>query len=102
MEMALSRKPWIVCMTGEGILNLEVIQIFQIFSLCITLASGASQKKIKRRKNNLWTPSLTHQISTQDPTSDKSQGGGGGVRTPGPPSGSTLDLTVLPLEAYIC
>ena len=25
------------------------------------------------------------QTSTQDPTSDKSQGGGGGVRTPGPP-----------------
>ena len=29
----------------------------------------------KKSKNNLWTPSPTHQTSTLDPTSDKSQGG---------------------------
>ena len=28
----------------------------------------------KKSKNNLWTSSPTHQTSTQDPTSDKSQG----------------------------
>ena len=48
IEMARSWKPAIVCMTGERItiLNLEVIRIFQIFTLCIILASGESQKKI--------------------------------------------------------
>ena len=47
IEMALSWKPAIVCMEDERItiLNLEVIRIFQIFTLCIILASGASQKK---------------------------------------------------------
>ena len=34
-------------------------------------ASQATQKS----KNNLWTPSPTHQTSTLDPTSDKSKGG---------------------------
>ena len=32
-------------------------------------------------KNNLWTSSPSHQTSTQDPISEKSQGEGGG----GPP-----------------
>ena len=34
---------------------------------------GASEAK---RSNHLWTPSLTHQTSTQDPTFDKSHEGG--------------------------
>ena len=38
-----------------------------------------------KKKNNLWTPSLTQQESTQDPTSDKSRGGGGGWGVSGPP-----------------
>ena len=47
------------------------------------------EKNIKiRKKNNLWTPSPTHQTSTQDPTSDKSQGGGG---FPDPRSPPPLD-----------
>ena len=38
--------------------------------------------------NIIWTPSPTHQTSIQNPTSDKSQGGGGGaVRTTGPSTG---------------
>ena len=40
--------------------------------------------------------SHTHHASTQDHTSDKSQRGGGGVRTPGPPSGSALELDSSP------
>ena len=40
-------------------------------------AERARKKKIKQPLD----PSHTHQISTQDPTSDKSQGGGGS----GPP-----------------
>ena len=76
----LSWKPGRVCMTGERItlLNLEVFRIFQTFTLCIihVLTSEESQKKyIKEDQNNLWTASPTHQISTQDPTSDKSQRG---------------------------
>ena len=31
---------------GKGTWNLEVIRIFQIFTLCIILASEASQKKL--------------------------------------------------------
>ena len=42
------------------------------------MASEASLKKYNNKiKNNLWTPSPTQQTSTQNPTSDKSQGGGG-------------------------
>ena len=32
----------------------------------------------RRHKNKPWTCSPTHQTVTLDPTSDKSQGGGGG------------------------
>ena len=72
---------------GEGTWNLVVIRIFQTFTLCIILASKASQKKNSNKiKNKLWTPSPTHQTYTQDPTSDKSQGGG--VPDPRSPSGS--------------
>ena len=43
-------------------LTLEVIGILQILTLCLILASGASQKNlIKKSKSNLWTPSPTHQ-----------------------------------------
>ena len=43
-------------MTGEGItlLNLEVIRIFQILTLCLILASGASQKIIIKIRLD-WT-----------------------------------------------
>ena len=56
---------------------LEVIRIFQTFTLWIILAIKASQKKKDYKKNSLWTPSHTHQTSTQNPNSDKSRGGGG-------------------------
>ena len=70
-------------------LNVEVIRIFQIFTLYIWYwrAERARKNYQNKKKNNLWTPSPTHQTSTQDPTSDKSQGGPD-PRFPPPPSGS--------------
>ena len=48
-------------------------------------------RKVDNNKVNttVGPPLLTNQTSSQDPTFDKSQGGGG-VRNSGPPSGSAL------------
>ena len=48
MEMALPgiQKCSVYDGRRDNPLNLEVIRIFQIFILCIILASGASQKKL--------------------------------------------------------
>ena len=67
-------------------LSFEVIRIYflNIYNVWNTGERREQEKKNKDKKN-LWTPSHTRQISTQDPTSDKSEGGGGPVP---PPSGS--------------
>ena len=67
--------------------------------------ASASQKKkiIIRQKQPLDPPSPNHQLeaSTQDPTSDKSWKGGGGVPTPGPPSGSLhMHATIFTLPVF--
>ena len=58
---------------GEGTWNLEVIMhvmIFQTFILC------TKEKNYNNKiKTTFGPPSPTRQTSTQDPTSDKSQGG---------------------------
>ena len=60
MEIALSWKPGIVCMTGEGITlwTLEVIRIFLIFTMFEILVSGASQKKNKNKIKTTFGPPL--------------------------------------------
>ena len=83
-------------MTGEGI-TLKLFELgshsdfSNIYTTCMyNIGERSEPEKNYKNKINLWTPSPTHQISTQDPTSVTSTnlrggGGGGGVRTPGPP-----------------
>ena len=82
MEMALSWKQEKVCMTGESItlLNLEVIRIFQIFTLCIK--HYKNKRKIK--KTNFGPPLLPIKYPHKTPPLTNLRG----FRTPVPPSGS--------------
>ena len=85
MEIALSWKPGICVYDGrrDNPLSFEVIRIYflNIYNVLEYWRTERARKKNKDKKN-LWTPSHTRQISTQDPTSDKSEGGG--VRPPPP------------------
>ena len=85
MEMALSWKPRMVCITGAGLTLFERGSDSDFSNIYTMYNTGERSEPEKKFKNNLWTPSPTHQISTQDPTTDKSQGGSG---PPVPPSGS--------------
>ena len=63
-------------------LTLEVIRIFlNIYTLYNTGERSEQEKDIKIRQKQPFDPSPTHQISTQDPTPEKSQGRGG-VQSP--------------------
>ena len=88
MEMGLSWKPGIVCMTGDGDnpLNLEAIRIFQkIYTMYDT---GERSEKIYQNKiKTTFGPPLLHvpiKPPHKTPTSDKSQGGPD-PRSPPPP-----------------
>ena len=50
-------------MTVPWPLNMKVIRVFQIFTLCIILASEACNENDNNRTENLWTYP-THQSST--------------------------------------
>ena len=87
----LSWKPRIVCMTfwEKGLWNLEVIRFIKhLFYVQYWRAKRARKNYNNKIKTKFWTPSPTPQTSTQDPTSDKSQGGGGPDPRSPPPSGS--------------
>ena len=51
--------------------------IWDLLVLELLRPDSSSLPCLYSTENNLWIPSPTHQTSTQDPTSDKSQGGGG-------------------------
>ena len=73
-----------MCMTfwEKGLWNLEVIRFIKhLFYVQYWRAKRARKNYNNKIKTKFWTPSPTPQTSTQDPTSDKSQGGGGS----GPP-----------------
>ena len=92
MEIALSWKPGIVSMTGEGINNplnqteFELGNDSDFSNIYNVLNTGERSEQEKNYKNKIKTtfgpPLIPIKLSTQDPTSDKSQGG---VPTPGPP-----------------
>ena len=66
------KRKWKERMTIVYYVSLEVIRIFQI----LTMYWRAKRKIwLQKSKNNVSIPSPTHQTSTLDPTSDKSQGG---------------------------
>ena len=53
---------------GEGTWNLEVIRIFQTFTLCMILASEASQKKYNNKiKTTFGPPLLTNKHPHKTP-----------------------------------
>ena len=66
------------------VLTLEVIGIFQILTLCLILASGASQKNliIKKQKPPLNPLSYPSNLHTGPHLWQISVGGGGGVSRP--------------------
>ena len=73
IEMELSWKSRIVCMTGEGLTLFELGSDSDFLNIYTMYNTGERSKKNKI-KNNSWTFSPTHQISTKEPTSDKSLG----------------------------
>ena len=77
MEMELSWKPGIVCMTGKG-LSLFITWKWSGFFKYICKYNMYTTGELN---TTFWIPSPTNEISTQDPLSDVSQGVGG----PDPP-----------------
>ena len=94
MALSVSCKPRTVCMMGEGLTLFELgsDSDFQIFTLCIILASGAGQKK--KFKNNLWTPLLPIKYPHKTPPLTNLRGGGGGAGLD--PRSPPLDPRMLP------
>ena len=81
MEMALSWKPGIVCMTGEGgnPLNVEVIRIFQIFTLHVWYwrAERARKNYQNKKKTTFGPPLLPIKPPHKTPPLTNLRGGGG-------------------------
>ena len=71
MEMELSWKPGIVCMTGKGLTIFELGSDSDFSNNCTMYTTGERSEK-KKIKITFGPPSPTNKISTQDPFSDES------------------------------